>query len=359
MANWLIQPGFKKRGGESLEEADLGIRIVAGDSDRPGFFTADIYPSRNPKPRKRHFGTWQFSLEEIDIDRDFIVSVNTDGVRLSQDGRELSPAEIIRGGLKEDDLYAVYLVLSESGTYAKLYETSYHRLLSFSGKTLNPIEHWPDPHRRNLMTIQPEYWMMTVLRDEIRKFAGEMPAGSSVLDYGGGDAPYYPFFAGRDLKYTNADVYRGQFVDIVCKPGEPIPAEDESYDAVICTHVVEHVTTPRTVVSELYRVLKKGGRALAAVPFAWENHNRPNDFWRFGRDGLYNLFGMFRNIKVVNDANAAQSLIMLRNCHYNQSIRNKLLRETLIRWGNFRYRTFAARCKDDSLTCNFIITATK
>ena len=359
MSEWKIITEFTVKGAKSLTKVDLNIRILPGDGPRPGFFTADIYPSRNPKPRKRHFGTWQFSLEEIDIDRDFIVSVNTDGVRLSQDGRELSPTEIIRGGLKEDGLYTVYLVLSESGTYAKLYETSYHRLLSFSGASLDPVEHWPDPFRRDLRTIQPEYWMMTVLRDKVRKFAGEMPAGSSVLDYGGGDAPYYPFFGARDLQYTNTDIFDGQFVDLVFKEGEPLPVENEMYDAVLCSHVLEHTPHPFKAVTEIHRVLRKGGRLLAAVPFAWENHNRPNDFWRFGRDGLYNLFGMFRNIKVVNDANTAQALIMLRNGHYNQSIRNKLLRETLIRWGNFRYRTIAARCKDDSLTCNLIVTATK
>jgi SAM-dependent methyltransferase len=42
---------------------------------------------------------------------------------------------------------------------------------------------------------------------------------------------------------------------------------DESFDAVICIHVLEHVQEDAKAISEMYRVLKKGGFALLQVPY--------------------------------------------------------------------------------------------
>ncbi len=45
-----------------------------------------------------------------------------------------------------------------------------------------------------------------------------------------------------------------------------IPFESESFDAIICIHVMEHVENDRQALEELYRVLKPGGWALLSVP---------------------------------------------------------------------------------------------
>lgn len=41
---------------------------------------------------------------------------------------------------------------------------------------------------------------------------------------------------------------------------------DESFDAIICSHVLEHVLDDRRAMSELFRVLRRGGWALLDVP---------------------------------------------------------------------------------------------
>jgi SAM-dependent methyltransferase len=43
--------------------------------------------------------------------------------------------------------------------------------------------------------------------------------------------------------------------------------DDESFDTVICIHVLEHVVDDHKAISELYRVLKKGGCAILQVPY--------------------------------------------------------------------------------------------
>jgi SAM-dependent methyltransferase len=45
-----------------------------------------------------------------------------------------------------------------------------------------------------------------------------------------------------------------------------LPFADESFDAVLCSHVLEHVEDDRAAMRELVRVLRPGGWALVMVP---------------------------------------------------------------------------------------------
>ena len=42
---------------------------------------------------------------------------------------------------------------------------------------------------------------------------------------------------------------------------------DDSFDVVICSHVLEHIQEDREAMAELYRVLRPGGFALVLVPY--------------------------------------------------------------------------------------------
>lgn len=45
-----------------------------------------------------------------------------------------------------------------------------------------------------------------------------------------------------------------------------LPFDDRSFDVVICSHVLEHVSDDGTALTELYRILQPGGHALVLVP---------------------------------------------------------------------------------------------
>lgn len=47
---------------------------------------------------------------------------------------------------------------------------------------------------------------------------------------------------------------------------EALPFDDQSFDAIICNHVLEHVSDDRRALAELRRVLAPGGWALLQVP---------------------------------------------------------------------------------------------
>lgn len=57
--------------------------------------------------------------------------------------------------------------------------------------------------------------------------------------------------------------------------GEDLPFEDNSFDLIYSTNVLEHVNNPKKVISESLRVLKKGGFLQFVIPnyFSfWEGH---------------------------------------------------------------------------------------
>ena len=47
-----------------------------------------------------------------------------------------------------------------------------------------------------------------------------------------------------------------------------IPFADETFDMVICNHMLEHVESASAALRELHRVLKPGGRAICQTPYA-------------------------------------------------------------------------------------------
>lgn len=68
----------------------------------------------------------------------------------------------------------------------------------------------------------------------------------------------------KNLDYISADLF-SPIVDVKADILD-LPFENESFDVIICNHVLEHIEDDRKAMSELFRVLKKGGWGILQVP---------------------------------------------------------------------------------------------
>ncbi|WP_170167471.1 class I SAM-dependent methyltransferase [Amphritea balenae] len=67
------------------------------------------------------------------------------------------------------------------------------------------------------------------------------------------------------ISYRSADLYMEEVDDKIDITNMDI-YEDEKFDVIICSHVLEHVENDMKAISELYRVLKQRGYAILMVP---------------------------------------------------------------------------------------------
>lgn len=68
----------------------------------------------------------------------------------------------------------------------------------------------------------------------------------------------------KNLDYTTADLY-SPIVDVKADILD-LPFEDNTFDLVLCNHVLEHIIDDAKAMSELYRVTKTGGYGIFQVP---------------------------------------------------------------------------------------------
>jgi SAM-dependent methyltransferase len=112
---------------------------------------------------------------------------------------------------------------------------------------------------------------------------------SLILDAGAGRRPYKDIFSG--LVYESTDVSSGfyeQSHDFECELHD-IPKDDNTYDVVLLTQVLEHVPNPEEVLLEIYRVLRNNGKLLITVPLNGPLHGEPWHFFQFTHYGLNQL----------------------------------------------------------------------
>ena len=118
----------------------------------------------------------------------------------------------------------------------------------------------------------------------------------------------------KNLDYTSADLF-SPIVDVKADILD-LPFEDESFDVIFCNHVLEHIEDDRKAMSELYRVMKKGGWGILQVPMKNSLEKTYEDFTitdpkerqkHFGQYDHVRLYGMdyFDRLKSVGfDAKA-------------------------------------------------------
>lgn len=102
----------------------------------------------------------------------------------------------------------------------------------------------------------------------------------------------------KDWSYLGADMQLGENVDRVVDFTSNIEDIEKKigsklFKTVICCSVLEHVNRPWIFASNVSKVVEKGGYLFLSVPFIWEFHGYPSDYWRFTHEGVKVLFDQF------------------------------------------------------------------
>ncbi len=125
----------------------------------------------------------------------------------------------------------------------------------------------------------------------LRQILSTLPKGARLLDAGAGELENRQYCS--HLTYISQDFcqYRGAEggapdvglqnsrwdttrVDLVSDI-TAIPAPDASFDAILCSEVLEHVPEPTHALDEFARLLKPGGVVILTAPFASNVHMAP------------------------------------------------------------------------------------
>ena len=112
-----------------------------------------------------------------------------------------------------------------------------------------------------------------------------IPAGGTVLDFGCADQPYRHLLPADD-GYVGADLPGNPVAEIEIQPDGTLPLSANSFDAVLSTQVLEHVSDPAIYLAETFRVLRPGGRVLLSTHGIMVFHPDPVDYWRWTGAGL-------------------------------------------------------------------------
>ena len=94
-----------------------------------------------------------------------------------------------------------------------------------------------------------------------------------VLHFAPEQAFYKRFTQLKNLDYTTTDLL-SPLADVkadICN----LPFKDNSYDIILCNHVLEHIPDDTKAMEELYRVLKPNGMAILQIP---QDLNRAQTF---------------------------------------------------------------------------------
>ena len=77
--------------------------------------------------------------------------------------------------------------------------------------------------------------------------------------------------------------------------------KNKKYNNILIFNVLEHLPKFDLAFSEMHRILKKGGYLIGSVPFIYQIHSAPNDYFRYSKDFLHlNLKNnKFKKIKVI------------------------------------------------------------
>lgn len=119
----------------------------------------------------------------------------------------------------------------------------------------------------------------------------------SLLDLGAGPQQFKQLTKSFTTTAVDKDPYPG--IDVIADITKPLPFSEHTFDVVMLSHTLEHISEPYELLRECRRVLKPGGLLILAVPFMVLEHQGPYDFFRYTQYGLTYLLRDFADVEIT------------------------------------------------------------
>jgi len=165
--------------------------------------------------------------------------------------------------------------------------SSYRKFLPYGYQNIRPNALCPGTlslERHRLLWLYLQF-KTNLLRDTLK-----------VLHIAPEQVFYKKFKSFTNWDYTTTDLY-SPLADIkadICA----LPFEDETYDLILCNHVLEHIPDDRKAMRELYRILKKGGTLIAQVPLEEERLKSFEDDSITDKKKRTEIFGQYDHVRL-------------------------------------------------------------
>ena len=133
----------------------------------------------------------------------------------------------------------------------------------------------------------------------------------------------------KNLSYDTIDL-NSPIADIkadICD----LPFLDNSYDFILCNHVLEHIVDDNKAIRELYRVLKKNGIGIFQVPIDYNRDTTFEDFSITNKKERNKLFGQYDHVRIYGldfFDRLQKAGFLVEKCEYT----SKLSKEDIIKF---------------------------
>lgn len=121
-------------------------------------------------------------------------------------------------------------------------------------------------------------------------------APKKVLHFAPEQAFYKRFRKQKNLDYTTTDL-NSPLADVkadICN----LPFEDNSFDVILCNHVLEHIPDDTKAMQELYRILKPNGMAVLQIPQDLARETTFEDNSITDKKERAKIFGQYDHVRI-------------------------------------------------------------
>ncbi|SDE05150.1 Methyltransferase domain-containing protein [Pricia antarctica] len=130
----------------------------------------------------------------------------------------------------------------------------------------------------------------------LKKETDFFTAPLKILHFAPEQAFYKRFRKLKNLEYTTTDL-NSPLADVkadICD----LPFEKETFDVILCNHVLEHIPDDTKAMSEMYRVLKTGGWGIFQIPQDLKRDETFEDDTITDQKERAKIFGQYDHVRI-------------------------------------------------------------